>query len=64
MRYRDWPRARLLDWRADGHRDVLRYAVPFLLHWVAKDDRFDAFLAPGAALPGVLFTADVDGAQP
>jgi predicted dienelactone hydrolase len=43
----------------EAHRYVLRYAVPFLLHWVARNDRFDAFLAPRSASPGVLFTADV-----
>jgi hypothetical protein len=38
---------------------ILRYAVPFLLHWVAGDDRFDAFLASNAAPPGVIFTTDI-----
>jgi predicted dienelactone hydrolase len=45
----------------EAHRYVLRYAVPFLLHWVASDDRFDAFLAPAAAPAGVIFTADIGG---
>jgi len=39
----------------EAHRTVLRYAVPFLLKWVASDSRFDAFLAPA---PGIVFTAD------
>ena len=42
-----------------AHQFILRYAVPFLLHWVAGDNRFDAFLAPDAAPPGVIFTADI-----
>jgi dienelactone hydrolase len=46
-----------------AHQFILRYAVPFLLHWVAGDDRFDAFLAPGAAPPGVIFTADTGGSS-
>jgi hypothetical protein len=44
-----------------AHQLILRYAVPFLLHWVAGDNRFDAFLAPGAAPLGVIFTADTGG---
>jgi predicted dienelactone hydrolase len=47
--------------QAQAHRYVLRYAVPFLLHWVASDDRFDSFLAPAAAPAGVTFTADIGG---
>jgi predicted dienelactone hydrolase len=46
-----------------AHQFILRYAVPFLLHWVAGDNRFDAFLAPGAAPPGVIFTADTGGSS-
>jgi predicted dienelactone hydrolase len=46
-----------------AHQFILRYAVPFLLHWVAGDDRFDAFLAPDAAPPGVIFTVDTDGSS-
>jgi predicted dienelactone hydrolase len=42
----------------EAHWASLRYAVPFLLHYVAGDDRFDAFLAPHAAPPGIVFTAD------
>jgi len=42
---------------------ILRYAVPFLLHWVAGDNRFDAYLAPGAAPPGVIFSADTGGSS-
>jgi len=37
---------------------LLRYAVPFLLHWVAGDRRVDEFLAPDTAPPGVTFAAD------
>jgi pimeloyl-ACP methyl ester carboxylesterase len=46
-----------------AHQFILRYAVPFLLHWVAGDDRFDAFLAPDAAPAGVIFTADTGGSS-
>jgi hypothetical protein len=46
-----------------AHQFILRYAVPFLLHWVAGDNRFDAYLAPGAAPPGVIFTADTGGSS-
>jgi predicted dienelactone hydrolase len=42
-----------------AHQFILRYAVPFLLRWVAGDNRFDAFLALDAAPPGVIFTADI-----
>ena len=38
----------------EAHQLVLRYAVPFLLHHVAGDGRFDAYLGPA---PGVGFTA-------
>lgn len=41
-----------------AHLYVLRYAVPFVLHWLAGDDRFDAFLAPAVTPPGARFTAD------
>lgn len=43
---------------AEAHLFVLRYAIPFLLHWVAHDGRFDAFLANGAAPPSVHFVAE------
>ena len=43
---------------AEAHLYVLRYAVPFLLHWVAGDDRFDAFLDPAVTPPGATFIAD------
>ena len=46
-----------------AHQLILRYAVPFLLHWVAGDDRFDAFLAPDAAPPGVIVTTDTGGSS-
>ena len=46
-----------------AHQFILRYAVPFLLHWVAGDHRFDAFLAPGAAPSGVVFTVDTGGSS-
>jgi len=41
-----------------AHLYVLRYAIPFLLHWVAGDDRFDDFLSPAATPPGLVLTAD------
>ena len=44
-----------------AHQFILRYAVPFLLHWVAGDNRFDAFLAPDAAPVGVIFSVDTAG---
>jgi predicted dienelactone hydrolase len=43
-----------------AHLYVLRYAVPFVLHWVAGDAQFDGFLDPGAAPPGVIYTKDQD----
>jgi predicted dienelactone hydrolase len=42
----------------EAHWAALRYAVPFLLHYVASDSRFDAFLSPEAAPPGITLTAD------
>jgi len=39
----------------EAHRTALRYAVPFLLKWVAGDSRFETFLTPA---PGIVFTAD------
>lgn len=44
-----------------AHLYVLRYAVPFLLHYLAGDGRFDAFLASGATPPGVKLTVDLGG---
>ncbi len=41
-----------------AHLYILRYAVPFVLHWIAGDPRFDAFLDPGVAPPGVIYTKD------
>jgi hypothetical protein len=45
-----------------AHLYILRYAIPYLLHWVADDHRFDVFLAPPVAPPGVTFTADLGSA--
>jgi predicted dienelactone hydrolase len=42
-----------------AHLYSLRYSIPYLLHYVVGDGRFDAFLAPHAAPPGVVLTADV-----
>lgn len=44
----------------EAHLYVLRYAIPFLVHWVAGDTRFDSFLAPSATPPGALLTSDAD----
>lgn len=44
---------------AQAHPFILRYAIPYLLHYVAGDARFDAFLEPEATPPGVDLTADV-----
>lgn len=43
----------------EAHLFILRYAVPYLFHWVAGDARFDAFLAPSVTPPGVTYTADL-----
>jgi predicted dienelactone hydrolase len=45
----------------EAHQLILRYAVPFLLQYVAGDRRFETFLEPAAAPPGVEFTADAGG---
>lgn len=37
------------------HLLALRYAIPFLLHHVAGDDRFDSFLAPASAPTGAQY---------
>jgi dienelactone hydrolase len=42
----------------EAHLYVLRYAIPFLLHWLAGDGRFDPFLAAAAAPTGATFIAD------
>jgi predicted dienelactone hydrolase len=42
-----------------AHWAVLRYGVPFLLHYVAGNGQFDAFLAAAATPPGIILTADV-----
>lgn len=42
----------------EAHGYVLRYAVPFLLRYVAGDARLAAHLAPASAPPGVRFLAD------
>lgn len=39
---------------------VRRYAVPFLLHYVAGDDELVAFLNVGAAPAGITLTEDLD----
>ena len=39
-----------------AHLYVLRYAVPFVLHYVAGDNRFDAFLSPAVTPPGAQLT--------
>jgi predicted dienelactone hydrolase len=44
---------------AQAHLYALRYAVPFLLHWVAGDSRFDAFLNPAAVPAGATYQTDV-----
>jgi len=43
---------------AEAHPLILRYAIPFLVRWVAGDHQFDAFLEPPAAPPGVSYSAD------
>jgi predicted dienelactone hydrolase len=43
---------------AEAHPIVLRYAIPFLVRWVAGAQQFDAFLDPAVAPPGVTFSAD------
>jgi len=43
-----------------AHLFILRYAVPWVLHFVAGDQRFDAFLDPGVRPPGLQFTVDND----
>ena len=45
----------------EAHQLILRYAVPFLLQYVAGDHRFETLLEPAAAPPGVEFTADTGG---
>jgi hypothetical protein len=42
----------------EAHQLILRYAVSFLLQYVAGDRRFETLLGPAAAPPGVEFTAD------
>jgi predicted dienelactone hydrolase len=39
---------------------VRRYAVPFLLHYIAGRGDFDAFLDQAAAPPGITLTADLE----
>lgn len=43
-----------------AHLHILRYAIPFMLHWVAVDPRFDAFLDPRVAPPDVVFASDIN----
>ncbi len=45
----------------EAHQLILRYAVPFLLHYLAGDRRFETFLDPATAPPGVEFAADTGG---
>jgi predicted dienelactone hydrolase len=42
----------------EAHPIILRYAIPFLLRWVAGDHQFDAFLDQQAAPPGVTYSTD------
>ena len=44
----------------DAHLYVLRYAVPFVLHSLAGDDRFDAFLS-GPTPSGAMLMVDLGG---
>ena len=44
---------------AEAHPLILRYAIPFLLRWVAGEHQFDALLQPTSTPPGVAFSADV-----
>jgi dienelactone hydrolase len=44
----------------EAHLYALRFAVPFVMHFVAGDGRFGDFLLPGAAPPGVTYTVDSD----
>jgi len=44
--------------QTEAHWSVLRYAVPFLLQYVAGDERPAPLLAAAAAPPGIVFTAD------
>jgi len=43
----------------EAHLYVLRYAVPYVLHWLAGDARFDTFLDPAVVPPGAVLTADI-----
>jgi predicted dienelactone hydrolase len=45
----------------EAHLFVLRYAIPYLLHWLAGDTSFDAFLSPEATPSGVVLSADLTG---
>jgi len=42
----------------EAHLFALRYAVPFVLRYVAGQHDFDAFLVPAAAPPGVQYVTD------
>ncbi|MBI3786209.1 MAG: prolyl oligopeptidase family serine peptidase [Deltaproteobacteria bacterium] len=44
---------------SDAHVFILRYALPFLLHHVAGDARFDAFLEPDSTPAGVAYFRDL-----
>lgn len=43
---------------AEAHPIILRYAIPFLVRWIAGEHQFDAFLDPSAAPPGVTYSAE------
>jgi dienelactone hydrolase len=43
----------------EAHWAALRYAVPFLLRYVAEDDRFGAFLEQPSTPPGIVLTAEI-----
>jgi len=45
----------------EAHQLILRYAVSFLLQYVAGDRRFEPLLEPAAAPPGVECTVDTGG---
>lgn len=42
-----------------AHLYILRYAIPFLLHFVAGDHRFDGFLDVAGAPPGATYIAEL-----
>jgi len=44
--------------QTEAHWAVLRYAMPFLLQYVADDTRFARHLVPAGTPPGIVLTAD------